>query len=103
MNLAKLANNARGLEMKQVNIFDAKTDLSKLLKLIETKAEDKIIIARSGVPIAQIVPYEKTDTSKRLGIGKGILPELDWDEFLDSSENPIEDVINWESLDADFN
>ncbi len=103
MNLAKLANNTKGLKMKQVNIFDAKTELSKLIKMLESKEEDKIVIARNGVPVAQIVPYENKDISKRLGIAKSVLSNIDWDAFLDSDEFSIEEMIDWESLDEDFN
>lgn len=43
----------------QVNIFEAKTDLSKLIHLLETSQEDSITIARYGKPVAKLVPYEK--------------------------------------------
>ena len=37
----------------QVNILEAKTELSKLIRLIETGREDQIIIARYGKPVAK--------------------------------------------------
>ena len=103
MYLAKLANERGGIKMKQVNIFDAKTELSKLIKMLEAKEEDKIVIARNGIPVAQIVPYVNQDVSKRIGLGKGILPNIDWDAMLDGKESNIEEMIDWGSLDEDFN
>ena len=55
----------------QVNIFEAKTDLSHLIRLVESKREESITIARNGKPVARIVPIEAPPVSKRLGIAKG--------------------------------
>ena len=55
----------------QVNVFEAKTDFSKLLRLIESKREESITVARNGKPIAKIVPYESAPVSRRIGIAKG--------------------------------
>ncbi|MDO5441105.1 MAG: type II toxin-antitoxin system Phd/YefM family antitoxin [Bacillota bacterium] len=102
MNLANLANEGRAIEMKQVNIFDAKTELSKLIKMLETNEEDKIVIARNGVPVAQILPYTNKDVSKRIGLGKGVLPNINFDAMLDDEDFDSGKIINWESLDEDF-
>lgn len=40
--------------MKQVNIHQAKTDLSKLVERAE--AGEEIVIARAGKPAAKLVP-----------------------------------------------
>lgn len=42
--------------MKQVNVHEAKTDLSKLLELVEHG--EKVVIARSGKPVAVLSRYE---------------------------------------------
>lgn len=55
----------------QVNIFEAKTDLSHLIRLVESKREESITIARNGKPVARIVPIEAPPVSNRLGIAKG--------------------------------
>lgn len=55
----------------QVNVLEAKTDLSRLIKLIESKREDEITIARNGNPVAKLVPLEKKPISKRIGVAKG--------------------------------
>ena len=65
--------------MTQVNIFDAKTNLSKLIQLLETKQEDEIIIARNGKPIAKLTYYNKP--FQRIGISKGKYKSLTQEEF----------------------
>lgn len=61
----------------QVNILEAKTELSKLIRLIETGKEDQIIIARYGKPVAKMTVYHDTPVSKRIGIAKGKLKSPD--------------------------
>ena len=61
--------------MLSFNIFDAKTNLSKYISYITDNSEPYIIIMRNGSPVAKLVPYTQ-DSSVKLGLGKGILPEL---------------------------
>ena len=61
----------------QVNTLEAKKNLSNLVKLVETRKEDHIIIARNGKPIAKIVRYNDSPVSKRIGIAKGKLKSPD--------------------------
>lgn len=39
----------------QVNMLEAKTNLSKLVAMLDT--ENEIIIAKNGLPVAKLVPY----------------------------------------------
>ena len=59
--------------MPTVNMFEAKTNLSRLVESVETGAEAEIIIARNGRPAARLVPLAqaRTDRSRRIGIAKG--------------------------------
>jgi antitoxin (DNA-binding transcriptional repressor) of toxin-antitoxin stability system len=57
--------------MIQVNILEAKTDLSKLIRLLETKREDYITVARNGKPVVKMTLINETPVSKRIGAGKG--------------------------------
>ncbi len=57
--------------MMQVNILEAKTDFSKLIRLLETKREDFITVARNGKPVAKITLINETPVSNRIGIAKG--------------------------------
>ena len=68
----------------QVNILEAKTNLSNLVKLVETGKEERIIIARYGKPVVKMVVYNDVPTSKRIGVAKGKLksPE-DLDQYND--------------------
>jgi len=42
--------------VKTVNVHEAKTHLSKLLEIVE--AGEQVVIARSGKPVAKLVPFE---------------------------------------------
>ncbi|MDO4487722.1 MAG: type II toxin-antitoxin system Phd/YefM family antitoxin [Eubacteriales bacterium] len=57
----------------QVNILEAKTNLSNLVKLVETGKEDHVIIARYGKPVEKIVLCNDVPVSKRVGVAKGKL------------------------------
>lgn len=66
--------------MKQVNIHEAKTHLSRLLSLVA--AGEEVVIAKAGRPIARLSPYEHR-TQRVLGQDEGLyeVPE-DFDEPL---------------------
>lgn len=57
--------------MTQFNMFEAKTNLSKIAKMLESGEEDYVVIARNGEPLLRIILEPKVDVSKRLGIAKG--------------------------------
>ena len=57
--------------MTQVNVLEAKNELSKLIRLLENGEEDYIVIARNGVPVAQLVLYESSSQRSRIGTAKG--------------------------------
>ena len=61
--------------MKQVNIHEAKTELSKLVERAE--AGEEIVIARAGKPAAKLVPMTKSRGRRRLGLldGKYRVPD----------------------------
>ena len=61
--------------MKQFNIHQAKTELSKLVERAESGEE--IVIARAGKPAAKLVPLTRTHSRRRLGLldGKFRIPD----------------------------
>ena len=59
--------------MRKVNIHEAKTTLSQLVEAAE--AGERIVLARAGKPVAQIVRLAKEPRGIRLGLLKGRLPE----------------------------
>ena len=73
--------------MTQFNMFEAKTNLSKIAKMLEEGKEDYVIIARNGKPLLRIVLEKESDVSKRIGLAKGsfTIPD-DFDEIDISSD-----------------
>lgn len=71
--------------MTQVNIHEAKTNLSQLLS--RAILGEDIIIAKAGKPIARLVPVEKPVQDRILGQDEGlfIVPE----DFNDSLPEDI--------------
>lgn len=69
---------------KQVNIHQAKTELSRLVERVE--AGEEIVIARAGRPAAKLVPLTMR-SGRRLGLldGKFVIP----DDF----DRPLPDAL----------
>jgi len=64
--------------MRQVNVHEAKTQLSQLLEDVENG--ERIVIARSGKPVAILSAYKTAARSRRLGLAAGqvrIHPDFD--------------------------
>lgn len=51
--------------MRQVNVHDAKSQLSKLLE--EVEGGERIVIARAGRPVAVLSPWRAATKNRRLG------------------------------------
>jgi len=54
--------------METINIHAAKTNLSKLIERVERGEE--IMISRNGKPVAQLMPYRETASSKPREFGQ---------------------------------
>jgi len=53
-----------------VNVYDAKTHLSRLLERVERG--ERIVIARAGTPVALLVPFvSATPEPRRIGLWHG--------------------------------
>jgi prevent-host-death family protein len=61
--------------IRHVNVHEAKTNLSKLLKLVERGEE--VIIARAGHPIARIVRLATEPTDRVPGSARGAITIAD--------------------------
>lgn len=60
--------------MKTVNIFQAKTNLSKLIEQVESGEETEIIIARHGRPVARLTTLAGgRRKERRIGVAAGRL------------------------------
>ena len=51
---------------KEVNVHEAKTQLSRLLQRVA--AGEEIVIANRGVPVARLVPVQRAKARRELGI-----------------------------------
>ena len=84
--------------MTTVNIHEAKTHLSRLLERVAVG--DEIVIAKSGKPIAKLVPYREAKRGPRVpDTEKGkIWISEDFDEFTPDLEKDFEgDDDLWKS------
>jgi prevent-host-death family protein len=64
------------------NIHEAKTQLSRLLERVE--AGEEIVIARSGTPVARLLPFRSTQVNRQPGRWKGqITIAADFDDLPD--------------------
>lgn len=68
-----------------VNVYEAKTQLSDLLK--QAEAGEDVVIARAGKPIVRLVPVERR-TGKRPG--RGSLKGKIW--ISDDFDDPMPDI-----------
>ena len=57
--------------MSMVNVFEAKSTLSKLIGRIETGKDQDIVIARNGRPVARLTQLASSRPGKRIGVAKG--------------------------------
>jgi len=55
--------------MKAINVHEAKTHLSRLLRRVDRG--DSIVISRDGKPVARLVPIESAMAIPRLGMDEG--------------------------------
>ena len=68
--------------MRQVNVHEAKTELSKLLEAVE--AGERVVIARAGRPVAVLVPWKAAVKRRKLGQFAGqVKIHDDFDELPD--------------------
>jgi len=72
-----------------VNVYEAKTHLSRLITRVE--AGEEIVLARAGKPCARLVPLEPPVPGKRIGLIPGLeVPP----EFFDPL--PDDEIEAWE-------
>ena len=83
--------------MVTVNVHEAKTNLSRLLKQVE--AGEEVVIARNGKPVARLVREKKR--GKRTGFGS-MKGNKVWEELSDLVTQPLppEELALWEGGDC---
>ncbi|MDD2800798.1 MAG: type II toxin-antitoxin system prevent-host-death family antitoxin [Methylococcales bacterium] len=83
--------------MQTINLFQAKTHLSKLIDQIASGEESEFVISRNGKPVARMVPIaQQDDVSRRIGIAQG---EFSIPENIDGSNQDVADLFYGKSAD----
>ncbi|HEX5385498.1 MAG TPA: type II toxin-antitoxin system Phd/YefM family antitoxin [Gemmatimonadales bacterium] len=80
--------------MEPINIYDAKTHLSKLVDRVQEGEE--VVIARHGKPVARLIPYAPRREHRTLGAWSGqiwIAPDFD--------DTPDEVIRSFEGSDGE--
>lgn len=73
--------------METINVHDAKTHFSRLLRRVESGEE--LVISRGGQPVARMVPLE-VDVARPLGFVDYTLPDSFFDDL------PQDELEAWE-------
>jgi antitoxin (DNA-binding transcriptional repressor) of toxin-antitoxin stability system len=77
--------------MQTVNLFHAKTHLSKLVDQIASGEESEFVISRNGKPVARMIPIvQKSDVSCRIGIAQG---QFEVPDSIDVSNQEVADLF----------
>lgn len=79
--------------MTQVNMLEAKSDLSRLVRLLESKQEEVIYLARNGKAVVQMTLIPKKPAGRRIGVAEGKFEVPD--EF-DEWDREVEDMFGGE-------
>lgn len=75
----------------EVNIHQAKTHLSRLLQRVA--GGEEVTIAHAGVPVARLVPIERPQGKRKLGVDQGKI----WiAEDFDAPSNELETLFEGE-------
>lgn len=77
----------------QVNVGEAKTQLSRLL--IQAQAGEDVVIARAGSPVVRLVPVEQPRREF------GFLPKLDIPDGFFFDPLPQDELARWEGAGSD--
>ena len=79
--------------MIQVNMLDAKTNLSKLIAMLEDGSESAITIARNGNAVARLTLCPEAVKKPRIGVLKG---RFEWPEEFDEWDQEIAEMFEVE-------
>ena len=75
--------------MHQVNIYEAKTHLSKLIQ--EAVMGEEVIIAKDNKPMVKLVVMPNIKPERKLGTAKGLV------QFIaDDFDAPLEDFVDYQ-------
>lgn len=80
------------------NVHDAKTQLSRLLD--RARAGEEIVIAKAGVPVAKLVPFDTPVKQRRQPGGLEHLPDVPNEVWF--APLPEEELAAWEAIDRSY-
>jgi prevent-host-death family protein len=83
------------VEEAVVNVYEAKTNLSRLLDRVERG--DEVIVARAGRPVARLAPLQRRRRPVTLGVLEG---RLRLPEGFDDDADAIADLFEGRSPSA---
>ena len=70
----------------KVNIYEAKTNLSKYVDMLEKGEEEQIIVTRFGKKVARIVLYKEDRKIQRVGAGDRMFDMSQFDPHFGDEE-----------------
>ena len=73
--------------MHQINIHEAKTNLSKLIQ--EALNGEEVIIAKCNKPVVKLVPLQQEKKERKLGLAKGKIT------MTDDFDAPLDDFTEY--------
>ncbi len=79
--------------MIQFNMYEAKSNLSKITKLLEDRVEDVVIISRNGKPILKVTLIDENNRQDLFGCAKGMFTIPDDFDEIDISEDFEEEIF----------
>lgn len=80
--------------MTELNMLEAKTNLTKIIRLLETNQEEEFIICRNGEPCAKLVPFSINNKKRKVGRCNGKYKVPSWEEWkkLDEETSDLMDT-----------
>lgn len=58
--------------MLEYNVYEAKTNLSEIIRKLTSKEEEMIIISKKGCPTLKVTLYENNNRDNLFGCAKGM-------------------------------
>ncbi len=84
----------RGDIMEKVNIYDAKTNLSKIVQEVARTGEP-VVIAKNGQALVKVIAYREEKPKRKLGfmLNKGSVSDSFLDNFDDMNADEIQGMF----------
>ena len=79
--------------MTQFKMYEAKTNLSKITKLLEDRVEDVVIISRNGKPVLKVTLFDENIKKDLFGCAKGMFTIPDDFDDIDISSDFEEEIF----------